>query len=130
MPLRTLESGAGGNRRRIRDRKRALSNGGLHFCIFITAWCFIFQWILLAGETLFVLIIPMILGNSRYTDLFSLFSGKGLYFYAAWCVNTLAVESLYVCMGFGVYLNSRIEVEGWDLELLFRKFAGRRRGER
>jgi hypothetical protein len=26
-------------------------------------------------------------------------------------------------MGFGLYINSRVEVEGWDLELLFKKFA-------
>jgi hypothetical protein len=26
-------------------------------------------------------------------------------------------------MGFGLYINSRVEVEGWDLELLFQRFA-------
>jgi hypothetical protein len=128
LPLRVLEPGAGGNRQRIRDRKRALSNGGFHFCIFITAWCFVFQWILLAGETLFVLIIMSIFGNLQFSGIAHFFAGKGLYYYAGWCVNTLVVESLYVCMGFGLYLNSRVEVEGWDIELLFRKFAGQRRG--
>ena len=29
-------------------------------------------------------------------------------------------------MGFGLYINSRVEVEGWDLQLLFQKFAGAR----
>jgi hypothetical protein len=33
-------------------------------------------------------------------------------------------------MGFGLYLNSRVEVEGWDIELLFRDFAARRGGLR
>jgi hypothetical protein len=61
------------------------------------------------------------------SGLSDFFAGKGLYYYTGWCVNFLVVESIYVCMGFGLYLNSRVEVEGWDLELLFRKFAARRR---
>ncbi|MDR0399525.1 MAG: glucose-6-phosphate dehydrogenase assembly protein OpcA [Treponema sp.] len=129
LPLRILEQGAGGSRRRIRDRKRALSKGGIHFCIFITAWCFIFQWILLAGEILFVLMVLSIFTNPQIPGFGAFFAGKGLYCYAGWCVNTLVVESMYVCMGFGLYLNSRVEVEGWDIELLFRGFAGLRGGE-
>ena len=27
-------------------------------------------------------------------------------------------------MGFGLYINSRVETEGWDLQLLFQKFSG------
>jgi hypothetical protein len=30
--------------------------------------------------------------------------------------------SLYGAMGFGVYINSRVETEGWDLQILFQKF--------
>jgi hypothetical protein len=146
MPLRVLERGPGSpnrgppsgpgmglpragneNRRRIRDRKRALSSGGFHFNIFLSAWCFALEWILLAGEALFVIILARLLFNVNLESFDRLFSGRGLYYFTAWCVNHLVVESLYVCMGFGLYLNSRVEVEGWDLELLFRGFAGRRR---
>jgi hypothetical protein len=35
----------------------------------------------------------------------------------------MLVEPIYVCMGFSLYINSRIEVEGWDIEILFRDFA-------
>lgn len=38
------------------------------------------------------------------------------------------VEPLYVAGGFGLYLNRRIELEGWDLELAFRRLASRRSG--
>ncbi|MEM6730510.1 MAG: DUF4129 domain-containing protein [Myxococcota bacterium] len=36
------------------------------------------------------------------------------------------VEPLFVAGGFGLYLNRRIELEGWDLELAFRRLASRR----
>jgi hypothetical protein len=128
LPLRLLEHRSRKNRRRIRERKRALSKGGLHFCIFLTFWCFVLQWILLAGETLFVLMIGRLFFDPQFSSFSDFFVGKGLFYYTGWCVNFLAVESVYVCMGFGLYLNSRIEVEGWDIELLFRGFAARRAG--
>jgi hypothetical protein len=128
LPLRLLEWEPRGNRRRIRKRKRALSNGGLHFCIFLTVWCFTLQWILLAGEFVFVLSISRLFFDTQWSSIGDFFAGKGLYYYTGWCVNFLVVESVYVCMGFGLYLNSRVEVEGWDIELLFRNFAARRKG--
>jgi uncharacterized membrane protein required for colicin V production len=35
----------------------------------------------------------------------------------------LIVEPLYICMGFGIYINSRSIVEGWDIELGFNSFV-------
>jgi hypothetical protein len=46
-----------------------------------------------------------------------------LAFYVAYCVNYILVESLCVSMGFGLYINCRNETEGWDIQLLFQKFA-------
>jgi len=46
--------------------------------------------------------------------------------FMAFCFNFILVESLYVSMGFGLYINSRVEVEGWDLKLLFQKFSNSR----
>jgi hypothetical protein len=129
MPLRVLEQDrriGEQKRRRIADRKRALANGGLHFCIFLSVWCSLLQWILMGGELLFVFFIFRMFFNSS-RGLGFLFGGTGLYYYTIWCANYLVVESLYVCMGFGLYLNSRVEVEGWDIELLFRKFTTRYR---
>jgi hypothetical protein len=132
MPLRVLERGAGGRkiaggkRRRIAGRKRALAQGGLHFCVFLSVWCSLLLWVLMLGEIVFILVIAQLFFNSAWN--FNDFFGKpGLYIYTLWCANCLLVESLYVCMGFGLYLNSRVEVEGWDIELLFRKFAARYR---
>ena len=35
------------------------------------------------------------------------------------------VEPLYVASGFSLYLNRRSELDGWDIELAFRRLAGR-----
>jgi hypothetical protein len=55
---------------------------------------------------------------------FEEFIAKGeIFIFAAWCFNYMLVEMLYVCMGFGLYLNSRIEAEGWDIEIVFRNLG-------
>lgn len=38
---------------------------------------------------------------------------------------TALVEPLYLAGGFGLYLNRRVHLEGWDLELAFRSLASR-----
>jgi len=37
------------------------------------------------------------------------------------------IEPFYVGAGFGLYLNSRTKIEGWDVELIFRRLAARLR---
>jgi len=47
-----------------------------------------------------------------------------------WLLPTLAmilVEPFYVAAGFGLYLNRRVQLEGWDLELAFRHLGERAR---
>ena len=43
----------------------------------------------------------------------------------AWFLSMTLTENLYVAGGFGLYLNSRTELEGWDVELAFRRIAAR-----
>lgn len=44
-----------------------------------------------------------------------------------WLAMTV-IEPLYVGAGFGLYLNRRIQLEAWDIELAFRRLAERLRG--
>jgi hypothetical protein len=46
---------------------------------------------------------------------------------AAFMTADTLVEPLYVACGFGLYLNRRTELEGWDIELAFRRMAARLR---
>jgi hypothetical protein len=50
--------------------------------------------------------------------------GRVLVNLVAWLAMTL-VEPFYVGAGFGLYLNRRVQLEGWDIELAFRRLAAR-----
>ncbi len=43
-------------------------------------------------------------------------------------VAVSVVEPLVVAGGFGLYINRRTQLEGWDIELAFRRLAGRLKG--
>lgn len=40
-----------------------------------------------------------------------------------WLLAILLIEPFYVAAGFALYLNRRIELEGWDLELMLRRMG-------
>lgn len=42
-----------------------------------------------------------------------------------WMVAETIVEPLYVASGFSLYLNRRSELEGWDIDVAFRRLAAR-----
>ena len=120
MPIRVLEHASGGQ---FRARKKALAAGGLNFCSIITLFGLSLEAMLLLGEVVFVVAITQTLLPSGM-DLFQ--NNPGLaenLIFAAFCLNYILTGSLYVCMGFSLYINSRVEVEGWDLQLLFQRFA-------
>lgn len=50
--------------------------------------------------------------------------GQAIVNFVGWLAMTL-VEPFYVGAGFGLYLNRRVQLEGWDIELAFRRLASR-----
>jgi Domain of unknown function (DUF4129) len=54
--------------------------------------------------------------------------GLLIYFLALFSASTF--QLFYVGAGFALYLNRRIELEGWDVELMFRRMTQRLRAER
>jgi hypothetical protein len=127
MPLRVLEKLRG---KETRKREQALARGGLQFCSLLTIWGFFLEFALLAGELIFSLLMIELVQESYVSSLGDLFDKLEIFIFAAWCVNYMLVESIYVCMGFGVYINSRVAIEGWDIEILLRKFTGTRKKKR
>ncbi len=122
MPVRVLERlGA----RQFAQRKKVLEGGGINFCSFISVLGLALEAALLLGEILFALMTASLFFPTAVEYLEENKQITEIFIFAAFCFNYILVESLYVCMGFGLYINSRVEVEGWDLELLFKKFVKR-----
>jgi len=121
MPVRILERISGGQ---FLLRKKALTGGGLNFCSLLSFFGLALEVMLLAGQVLFVIMATRMFLPAAFSYIQNIPETIEILIFAAFCFNYILAGSLYVCMGFGLYINSRVEVEGWDLQLLFQKFAG------
>ncbi|MDR1315540.1 MAG: hypothetical protein LBK13_01595 [Spirochaetales bacterium] len=117
-PVKTSKKSS---RRGYRQRISSLTGSGLGFCIFLTVFCYALECAVLGGETLFCLIIWNIFGTSLYMEIQEIFRIFEPAFPIIYAVNLALLEGLYVCMGFGLYIKSRVEGEGWDIQLLLQK---------
>jgi hypothetical protein len=119
MPILVLEGLKG---KALKKRRDTMSPRGLYFGFPVTVICFILDMILTYGEIIFIygvfdLIQPGYL--SPFLEWIAEENTKIL-LVVSW-FNLIFVETLFVCMGFGLYINARVETEGWDIELLFKK---------
>jgi hypothetical protein len=127
LPVWQLEEQPGAG---FRKRCRVLLSKGRTQAIFLTLVCLLFQLVvfcsLLAALSLFT---P---AGSDF-ELMSAVFGSGSE-RVRWVdvllgllpIATIALlEPYYVAGGFALYLNRRVELEGWDLEVAFRKTAAR-----
>ena len=46
-------------------------------------------------------------------------------FFASYYIAVVMIEPFFICATFAAYLNSRTELEGWDIELAFKRMADR-----
>ena len=127
MPLRVLERTS---IKQFKLRKKTLAEGGLNFCAFISGFGLAAEALLLFGEILFALISIQLFSPAAFSYISDNQATVEVIAFITFCFNYILVESLYVCMGFGLYINSRVELEGWDLQLLFSKFAGEGKNEK
>ncbi|GMO50605.1 MAG: hypothetical protein Ta2G_08230 [Termitinemataceae bacterium] len=118
MPLRVLEAHGG---KKLLERKKALEAGGLNFGLFLTVFCFILECMLYISDLVFYAVFNQMLNLSLLIKAES----KLLFWieYLPYIINYIFVETLYVSAGFALYINSRVIVEGWDLQIAFKKAA-------
>jgi len=126
MPVRVLEKNIKSSRS-VAQRKKNLEKGGIGFCFFLTVWGIASEAALLIGEVLFTAVMMEFIAQNFIYSIES-FMDLEIWFFAAWCFNLMLVETIYVCMGFSLYINSRIETEGWDIEIIFRNIAEKLKG--
>ncbi|GMO26087.1 MAG: hypothetical protein Ta2B_06070 [Termitinemataceae bacterium] len=112
MPIRILESLKG---QKLLKRKKTLERGGIGFGIFLTIFCLCLEVLLFASTLVFYYFLEEV---SSYLEIFS---GENSSFWLCaipYLINYIIVETMYVCCGFSLYINSRVIVEGWDLQLI------------
>lgn len=130
-PIRTLE---GGDRDQTRRRRTHLAQEGTQNAAFgLTFACLGLEVMVLLG--VLGALYTVLPDSPRYDiqNLLDIVWQDGLprlagpILVGAYAVAVSIVEPLYVASGFGLYLNRRTWLEGWDVELSFRQLAGRLR---
>ena len=118
MPLIVLEGLKGAS---LKRRRGLMNPRGLYFGFPITVICLVLNTVLIYGELAFIYGIFELIQPGFLGDIWDFSTGLTKYTLPLSWINQTFIETLYVCMGFGIYINSRVETEGWDIELLFKK---------
>src|SRR5687767_6946920 len=130
LPVRQLEGQSG---RAGRERRAVLGRRIGSYATWLTLTCLAIEILVLTGSFGLIteLFLPakaseggglleLMFGNSEDTD--TVFGFDDAFAYAA---AVLVLEPFYVAAGFGLYLNRRTMLEGWDIEVALRSIAAR-----
>jgi hypothetical protein len=129
LPVRQLEGSRG---REARERRRVLGRRARGQAVWLTVVWIHFEGALLwSAGAMAGLLLPAGLERapggddpflSGFLDLLKMASVADALIYAA---VILFLEPFYVAAGFGLYLNRRTLLEGWDIEVALRRIAER-----
>ncbi|GAB3782376.1 DUF4129 domain-containing protein [Dyella agri] len=131
LPLELLE---GAPRQQRAARWKVLRRKLVGEASLLTWGCLQFELVLfLSVWMLAVWLLPKEWWPASFADFFrrDLHSGGTAWMLAASTATYLAmsvIEPLYVACGFALYLNRRTELEGWDIDLAFRRLRARLQG--
>lgn len=124
LPLVVLEGAHG---KAYRARRRLLHGDGSGAATWLTVIGAHLEGMLgIAGIILMIWLLPANI-ELEFTDFFAAETSSTidyLFILPSYVAMTL-VEPFYVAAGFSLYLNRRTWLEGWDLELAFRRLATR-----
>ena len=130
MPVRDLEGLRGKARRqRLKVLQKQTRNGA----VWLTLVCINLEMVLnFALLAMLLLLLPQTMQRDFFTQLFN--TDQTLWLdiltYVLYLVGMSAVELFYVGAGFALYLNRRTLLEGWDIEIAFRRIAERQLSQR
>jgi hypothetical protein len=133
LPIWQLEGQRG---RSAAARRRLIGMRAHGYAAWLTFFCAHFAAILLFGQAMLVLaLLPQgVAADFSLLDWFAPQSPLALTLSRVLNVFTFAAETMiepyFVAAGFSLYLNRRSELEGWDIEVAFRRMSARheRRG--
>jgi len=132
-PIDVLEGVSGDERRR---REREIGSDGVGVMCFVLLVTFVFQgvfWFSAMGLFLFAVPGELLPPTAEWTKDPALL-GQSVAFRVALAVSLVAAHvlglSLHAAAGFGLYLQRRTVLEGWDLDVAFRRLGERVRRQR
>ncbi|WP_137939224.1 hypothetical protein [Chitinivorax sp. B] len=130
LPIRQLEHQSG---KACRDRQRVLDREGRSQSIWMGI-VLVHMEAFLTFAILMVLIIlwPDSMVSPEWSSIWEPITSEETSWQwlsnGLWLTAILITEPLYVASGFALYLNRRSQLEGWDIELTFRRLTHRNRG--
>lgn len=128
LPIWQLEGSSGG-----RARAKLVLRGVESEILSLTALCYLFEWVL-AMTPVFILFAFHSGLASRFGEIVDIEGPLGLppawvwTFNLFWIIAAVVLQPFYVAGGFSLYLNRRTHLEGWDIEVAFRRLARRLSG--
>lgn len=127
LPVDLLEGGDGGE---ARQRRAALGAPVYGVCGLLTLICANFELVLMLGLVFAgIMFVPFDYLPDTLKSLWDALVDQPGWIDAL--INVLmwiamsVIEPFYVGAGFGLYLNRRTEIEGWDIEIVFRRLRAR-----
>lgn len=132
LPVWQLEGQSG---RAARARARVLSSRVDNLSVGLTVFCANMSLVLVISLILFVqLLVPE--GREGMFKISEWFgannpmpAGAAFILNICYMLAESVVEPFYIASGFALYLNRRSELEGWDIELAFRRMSARKAEE-
>lgn len=127
LPVDLLEGGSGSE---ARQRRAALGAPVYGMCALLTLVCVNFEILLVIGTLLgAMMFIPFDYLPDTFKALVESFTEQTQWFDAMlnllFWIAVSVIEPFYVGAGFGLYLNRRTDIEGWDIEIVFRRLRAR-----
>jgi len=129
LPVRQLEGQIG---RAARERRAVLGRRVGGYATWLTVTCLAIEILVLGTSFGMLTELFMPAKASEGTDFFQMVfgGGEGGSFIGfddaiAYGAAVLVLEPFYVAAGFGLYLNRRTMLEGWDIEVALRRIAAR-----
>lgn len=127
LPVDLLEGGDGAE---ARQRRAALGAPVYGVCALLTLVCSNFELALVIGAVLGgLMFVPFDYLPETFKSLIETIGVEpqwlsALFNLLAWGAVSV-IEPFYVGAGFGLYLNRRTQIEGWDIEIVFRRLRAR-----
>jgi hypothetical protein len=127
LPVRQLEGQAG---KAGRERRAVLGRRARTYAVTLTIVCMHFEWVLylMLGGLAELALPAKAVTQGGGENLFQQMAGGEFWTYGGaigYAIAVLLLEPFYVAAGFGLYLNRRTLLEGWDIEVSLRRLAER-----